>query len=407
MAPASNDGLARTGSRWRLRLAVVAVAALVAACGGGDPGEPGTGAPAGAPTAPPAGGFAALVSFGDSLSDVGAYTPATVVPGTDPPLYIGGKFTTNGPGGTVWVEALAASLGLLVTPAEVGFAGQSIACPAAAQGLATTCTGYGQGGSRVTSPDGIGKSGGALTVPVKTQIANHVARFGGFKADDLVVVFGGNNDAFVQFGAFTAAAQQIQADAQAGRITPTQAQQLLLQAQLDAFAQMKQAALELVAYVKNDILARGGRYVQVWNLPDSTLTPFGQSLPAEVRPVLADLVDIFNLWLRDGLAGQPVRIVDANALFRDAYLNPGQYGIVNNTVPACDAAKINAITAGAVADGSSLFCNATPGAPFNGLRAGADAQTWQFADGVHPTTGGHRLLADIALQQLKSYGWVN
>lgn len=102
-----------------------------------------------------------------------------------------------------------------------------------------------------------------------------------------------------------------------------------------------------------------------------------------------------------------MHIVDANALFRDAYLNPGQYGIVNNTVPACDAAKINAITGGAVADGSSLFCNATPGAPFNGLRAGADAQTWQFADGVHPTTGGHRLLADIALQQLKSYGWVN
>ena len=43
------------------------------------------------------------------------------------------------------------------------------------------------------------------------------------------------------------------------------------------------------------------------------------------------------------------------------------------------------ITGGAVTDGSSLFCNATPGAPFNGLRAGADVNTWQFADGVHPT----------------------
>ena len=42
----------------------------------------------------------------------------------------------------------------------------------------------------------------------------------------------------------------------------------------------------------------------------------------------------------------------------------------------------------------------------NGLRAGADVNTWQFADGVHPTTGGHRLISDFVLQALRGYGWI-
>ena len=90
---------------------------------------------------------------------------------------------------------------------------------------------------------------------------------------------------------------------------------------------------------------------------------------------MTGLVDIFNLWLREGLTNLPVQLVDANTSFKDAYLNPAKYGFVNNTVPACDATKIAAITGGAVTDGSSLFCNANPGAPFNGLRDGADDAT--------------------------------
>ena len=330
----------------RTWIAAALAAALLAACGGSDPDIPGSGSPSGAPTTK--GSFEAVVSFGDSLSDVGAYTPATQVPGTNPAVYFGGKFTTNnGTSSPVWVENVATALGRVVTPHEVGFAGQSVKCQAAANpALASTCTGYGQGGSRVTDPNGIGKTGGALTVPVKTQIANHLARFGSFKASDLILVFGGNNDAFIQFGTFTATAQQIQADAAAGRITPDQANQLLFRAQTVAQEAMKQAALELAGYVKAEILAKGGRYVAVVNLPDSTLTPFGSTLPASVKPVLTGLVDVFNLWLRDGLTGQPVQIVDFNAAARDTYLNPTKYGITNNLEPACSATKIAAITGG-------------------------------------------------------------
>ena len=141
-------------------------------------------------------------------------------------------------------------------------------------------------------------------------------------------------------------------------------------------------------------------------LSDIVDTPFGQSLPASAQPVLTSLSQVFNLWLRDGLTGQPVQIIDTFTLFKNAYQNPAQFGFVNNTIPACDPNKISAVTGGAVTDGSSLFCNATPGAPYNGLLTGADVNTWQFADDVHPTTGGHKVISDAFTAQLQAFGWI-
>ena len=383
-------------------------ALLLSACGGGDPDVPGSGSPSGAPTTK--GSFSAVVSFGDSLSDVGAYSPATSLTGNGAAPYFGGKFTTNnGSVGTVWVENIAASLSLLVTPHQVGFGNQSVICPAAAVlALAGTCTGYGQGGSRVTDPNGIGHAGGAaaLTVPMVTQIANHLSRFTSFKATDLIFVYGGNNDVFTQFGVFVAAATQIQTDAALGKITADQASALLFQAQSAAQAQMKTAAIELTGYIRNQILAKGGKYVAVMTLSDIADTPFGSTLPASAKPVLTALSETFNLWLKEGLTGQPVQIIDTFAIFKDGYRNPAKFGITNNTTPACDVAKIQALTGGAVTDGSSLFCNATPGVPYNTLVAGADVTTWQFADGVHPTTGGHKIISDAFMAQLKAFGWI-
>jgi phospholipase/lecithinase/hemolysin len=82
----------------------------------GDPDVPGSGSPSGAPTTK--GSFTSIVSFGDSLSDVGTYAPATSLAGNGTPPFFGGKFTTNSATGTVWVENLATSIGLVVTPAK-------------------------------------------------------------------------------------------------------------------------------------------------------------------------------------------------------------------------------------------------------------------------------------------------
>jgi phospholipase/lecithinase/hemolysin len=403
----------RTLSPWVLS------ALLLAACGGGDPSVPGSGSPSGAPTTK--GSFTAVVSFGDSLSDIGTYSPATSLAGNGAPPYFGGKFTTNetsngapdaNPLGKVWVETLAASLGIVVTPAEVGFAGSSVKCPSAAvPALASTCTAYAQGGARVTNPDGVNHSSGALTVPVVTQIANHLARFGSFKSTDLIVILAGDNEAFTQLGIFAATAAQVQAQAVAGQITADEANRLLFQAQAVAQAGMQQAAQELAGYIKTQILANGGKYVAVINPVDLRVTPFYAGLAssqatAGVAFVASSLVDIFDLWLRDGLTGAPVQLINLNPTIQSIVASPATYGFTNVTTPACSAAKISAITGGAITSGSSLFCNATPGAPYNGLTAGADTATWLFADDVHPTTGGQALLAAEVAKQLQAFGWI-
>lgn len=388
--------------------------ALLVACGGDDVTIPGSGAPSGAPTTK--GGFTALVTFGDSLSDQGTYSPATSLSGNGQAPFFGGKFTVNldGNAGTIWVENLATTLGLAVFPAEMGFAGQSVKCPVkfVVPTAAALCTSYGQGGSRVTDPNGIGHTtasgaAAALTVPMVTQIDNHLAAFGGkFSTTDLIFVWGGNNDVFAQFGAFGAAAAQIQAHALAGKISADEAKKQLYNAQTAAQEGMKLAAQELSAYVRDKILAKGGKYVAVVNLPDSATTPFGNTLSADARGVLTALVDTFNLWLRDGMSNQPVLWLDQNAAAKSVTASPASFGFVNNTVPICDADKIKLITGGAVTDGSSLFCSGAPGMPYNGVRTGADATTWAFADGVHPSLGGHQVISNFMVQQLKAAGWI-
>ena len=180
-----------TRRQWQLSaLSALACASLLAACGGGDPG-PGT---------------SRIVIFGDSLSDLGTYTPATQIPlgqaaGVAP--FFGGKFTTNTHTGytaasnsttaNTWGEWVAARLGVVITPAEVGFITTRVRCPAQSTGLAFSCSGYAQGGSRITDPNGIGKSGGALTIPLVAQIASHNTRVvngftAGFGSGDIVFV---------------------------------------------------------------------------------------------------------------------------------------------------------------------------------------------------------------------------
>jgi len=365
--------------QWHLSvLSAIVGAVLLAACGGGDSGPSTT----------------RVVSFGDSLSDLGTYAPATSLAGTGAAPFFGGRFTTNTHTGytaasnsntaTIWVEWVATRLGVVITQAAVGFATTNIACPAAANpALASSCTAYGQGGSRVTDPNGIGKAGGALTVPVVTQVANHLTRFTKFETTDIVFMMGGANDMLIQFGA---AAQGL---------PPA-----------TAVANMQTAGTELAAIVKDQIVAKGATRVAVMTLPDIARFPAFNQLPAADTALLAQLATTFNTAVASGLAGVDVRYIDNQILFSDIVANPAKYGFTNVTTAACDPAKIAAVTGGRVTDGSSLFCNAAAGQPFNGMKTGASASTWLFADGVHPTTGGHKAWADYVIAQLKDFGWM-
>ena len=383
---------------WHLSLvSAIAGAALLAACGGGDSGPTTT----------------RIVSFGDSLSDLGTYTPAAQIPlgqAVGLPPFFGGRFTTNTFTGytatsnsntaTIWVEGVAARLGIAITQNQAGFgpvsATNPAVCPAArtSAALASSCTGHAQGGARVTNPAGVnnpngngivGTSPAPMTVPVVTQVANHLAQFSGFSGGDIVFVWAGANDALIQFSA-----------AAAGLAPAT------------AVANMVQAGTELATLVRTQIVARGATRVVVLNVPDLSVTPSFASLPAPNRALLTQLTAEFNTALTTGLNGVDVRMFDARAFLSAAVASPATYGFTNVTQAACDPARMAAITGG-----SSLFCNASPASAFvspvpnlNSIRVGASASTWLFADGVHPTTGGHRVLSDLMITQLKAYGWM-
>jgi outer membrane lipase/esterase len=197
------------------------MAALLTACGGHDSNG-------GDQT--PRTRFSAQVVFGDSLSDVGTGAVGAIAAAG------GGKFTINGNNtalnpeltGKIWVELIAAQLGLPAPcAAQTGLDGD----PALGFSVPLVnhpgCYGYAQGGARVTNPVGpgnklTGSPLGQLTVPVVTQVANHLAIAGGrFRGDEVVFVTAGGNDAIALLGQLAAGATAAGQAAGAARFAST------------------------------------------------------------------------------------------------------------------------------------------------------------------------------------------
>ncbi|MDN2708063.1 esterase [Janthinobacterium sp. SUN118] len=459
----------------KFALAVLA-AAVLAGCGGASGGDQALKVK-----------YTAQVSFGDSLSDVGSYAVGTVA------KLGGGKFTINGDNtkinpeltGKNWTEHLAAQFGLAAPcAAETGLEGN------AAQGLAVArvkhagCFGYAMGGSRVTNPVGpnnklTGSALGALTVPVVTQIANHLAVSGGkFSGTEAVFVMAGGNDVLYQLGALqagaTAAGTKAGADAgakafatnltlalAAGATNPATAAAsigaavqtastapgatpttivaaavqaaviagntavaapavygpLVAKAQADAtvtgnaagakagadyaaaqgpalVASMALAGKELVALVKDQVIAKGANYVVVNNLPDVAGTPSGLSKDANTKALINAMVSAYNSELSTGLNGNAkVLLVDVFAVSHDQGVNPGPYGLTNVSETACDLTPAKNIL------GSSLVCNGT------NLKSG-DVSHYAYADDVHPTPFNNLLLARFVAKEMVVRGWL-
>jgi phospholipase/lecithinase/hemolysin len=204
--------------RVNLQLALF-VMAVVSGCGGGDSST--TTSDAGTvDSTPPTGGggtakptFAAQVTFGDSLVDVGSYAVGGIQ------ALGGGKYSINGNNTTVnpvlngktWTEVMASQLKLPAPcAAQTGLDGD------AAKGFSIPvvnhagCFTYAQGGARVSNPVGPGNKQtgsvlGQLTLPVAAQVANHLAAAGGsFKGDDIVIVMAGSADALGELDKLTA-----------------------------------------------------------------------------------------------------------------------------------------------------------------------------------------------------------
>jgi len=337
-----------------------------------------------------AGLFDNMVVFGDSLSDDGNLSLALQLPQIV-------RFTTN-PGQT-GIENVADYFEMPMTPALAG--GTDFA--------------FGGAGLVNNSP------GTPSSVPVlPAQLGMYLQATGG-QADPnaLYAVWGGANDIF--YGATSAAAgataqqliqqtiQQLVQQAIAGsvipndptaiaaytaQITPVVTRQVT--AQVEAAAGVTslmtpdqvQAGIQQAAATELGMIDQlgkaGARYVMVFNLPNIGATPEAMAQGATASAQLTGLTLTFNNTLNTGLAKAGVNIIPVNtfALLSELTADPSRYGFTNVTQPACTGSSFGCLPAG------------TPGATST-YQPGTE-NTYLFADGVHPTTATHAMLAQYA-----------
>ncbi|QOT79009.1 SGNH/GDSL hydrolase family protein [Cupriavidus basilensis] len=333
----------------QVRVAIFAVVIfLVAACGG-DGGAGGSGSSSGA--SGPAGGIALqVVSFGDSLSDVGTFAPIASAVG-------GGRFTTNP--GQVWTQDVAQYYGDTLSAAfTIGITHQL----SAHGGL-----GYAQGGATVATPANLNNFLtdviGNVEMPVSQQVSSYLSAHNSFNANQLVLVWAGSNDV-LRAGALPAAAQTVQ------------------------------TAATTLAQIVGQIIQNGATHVVLVNVPNVGLSPEGIA-SADGGANLTQLSQIFNNSLNSalqaaGLQGKVIQ-VDSYTWENQIIANFQANGfVVSNTGAACDPSKTPHDTA--------LLCS-----PATYVTANAD-QTYMFADNLHPTTRLHALFAQFVEQQIAKSG---
>ena len=291
-----------------------------------------------------------IVSFGDSLSDVGTYAPIASVLG-------GGRFTTNP--GQVWTQDVAQYYGDTLSAAYTIDLTHKLS---AQSGL-----GYAEGGATVATPanqnDFLTDVIGNIEMPVNQQISSYLGAHGSFNSNQLVLVWAGANDV-LRAGALPAAAQTVE------------------------------TAANTLAQLVGQIIQNGATHVVVVNLPNIGLAPEGIAA-SDGGANLTQLSQLFNNSLNAGLqaAGLQTKVIqiDAYTWLNQIIANFQANGFtVSNTSVACDPAKTPHATA--------LLCS-----PPTYVTANAD-QTYMFADELHPTTHLHTLFAQYVEKQIANSG---
>ena len=202
---------------------------------------------------------------------------------------------------------------------------------------------YAVGGARVAT-DSVGALG--ATPAMTTQLAGYLAANGGrADANALYTVWGGANDLFAV--AAGAPAQTTIGQAVAGQVGMV-------------------SSLKLA----------GAQYVLVPNLPDIGITPQFLAAGPAAQAQATGLAMAYNNALYGTLAAQGLEVIplDTFGILRELAANPAAYGFANATGMACQS-------------GQSISC-----VPTEFVTPDA-ANSYVFADGVHPTTRTHEILA--------------
>lgn len=203
-------------------------------------------------------------------------------------------------------------------------------------------TNYAWGGARIAEIN----ASSPAAIPIKTQVDNYLTANGSARGDVLYTLWGGANDIL----------------ALAPSADPLDGLNQAIAAQVAAISSLKKA---------------GAKYILVPNIPDIGITPGGVNEGDAAAAGLTLLSEYYNgaLYRSLNIAGIKVIPVDMMGLLREVSQSPSVYGFSNITVPICGAV-------------SSLIC--TPADYIDP----ANAATYLYADGIHPTGAGHQLMSD-------------
>lgn len=378
-----------TRVKFRLHLAALATALLVAACGGGDPA------------------ISSVKVMGDSLADSGTF---------------GLKFTVQGSAGTgagstpIWPELVAQE----VSDADALCAYNRVNPLTQAVTVQAGCTNYAVGGGRINN---VANPQDPRSITLQLQQAAQV--HGSYKSTDLLLVDGGGNDAADLAGAYLGATTvQGQATYRALLISLLPAATVdALFGQLGGPEQAGGAYMQALAdtfhdSIKTSALDKGASKVVVLNLPDITLTPrfqavlgaisqqAGAAAAQQAQGLIRQWIVAFNTRLASRFAGNSqVALVDFYAALTDQVANPAKYGLTNAVDTACPVVGVGS-------DGLPVYnfltctASALSATPPAGVSGGANWwRTYLYSDSFHPTPYGHELLADAVASAVRAKNW--
>jgi len=283
-----------------------------------------------------------VVSFGDSLSDCGAF----------------GFKPTTAPSPT-WNQLVAKHYGYDLAPNWIGKQPGRPASDAAESHPGGLC--YAQGGARTAA----GMPGG-MPLPGRVQLDRFLADYGRFADDQLVTVYLGTNDVLINF--FTMNKALGTGDRKAVGA---------------ARAVVEQAARDLGSLVQR-MLDNGAKRVAVLDLYDLGATAFMDS-----NPLLTGLSDDFNATLAKALPhDRRIIPVDTHALFAGLAANPLVHGFKHPmNDDACETPRVL---------GPDCYATSTK------WKSPDADQTYILVGMVHFTARTEALLADYVLRRVGS-----
>ncbi len=283
-------------------------------------------------TVPP-GGFSAVYAFGDSLSDAGNISLATLGNLPVAGIYSGGRFTN----GNVWVQDLAQNLGL----------------PAPKPSLAGG-TDYAYGGAET----GATSVHAANPSDLPSQLGQFVASVPNPSPTALYTVWAGSNDVL---------------DIANSTQTPVQQQ-----------ASVQQAVNNEVGFI-NGLIAHGAKDFVVMGVPDLGKTPYETARPASdaassslAQSYNNDLGAALQQIMASGTAS--VDYINTYAMLDTAAANPAAYGFSNVTQPVwngnlTDSNSGTLAASGAAQNGHLFFDDLHPTASGHALLAAGVTQS--------------------------------